>query len=158
MTAPVLGLLTIVGKELVVAGFTQSGGHFAELIGACAAICEARTQGRPIVAVGTTVTRTLEGIAEAQGGLVPGRGQTSVFIRPGWRFRVVDQLLTNFHLPRSTLLMLVAAFLGRERTLEAYAEAGVTQLLIPFLRQGNKHLDSNLENIQPFIEVARSIG
>lgn len=90
---------------------------------ACAAIREARAAGRPVVAVGTTVTRTLEGIAAMHGELVPGAGETSVFIRPGWRFLVVDQLLTNFHLPRSTLLMLVSALLGREQTLGAYAAA-----------------------------------
>jgi len=89
----------------------------------CAAIHKARASGRPVVAVGTTVTRTLEGIVAAHGELVPGGGETSVFIRPGWRFGVVDELLTNFHLPRSTLLMLVSAFMGRERALGAYAEA-----------------------------------
>ena len=90
---------------------------------ACETIHLARREGRAIVAVGTTVTRTLEGVFHAHGALVPGEGETRLFIRPGWRFEVVDQLLTNFHLPRSTLLMLVSALLGKERTLAAYAEA-----------------------------------
>ena len=90
---------------------------------ACETIRAARAQGRPIVAVGTTVTRTLEGVFAAHGELVAGQGETRLFIRPGWRFEVVDQLLTNFHLPRSTLLMLVSALLGKERTMAAYAEA-----------------------------------
>jgi S-adenosylmethionine:tRNA ribosyltransferase-isomerase len=90
---------------------------------ACATIQKARAEGRPIVAVGTTVTRTLEAVVAAHGALVPDAGETRLFIRPGWRFEVVDQLLTNFHLPRSTLLMLVSALLGRERTMAAYAEA-----------------------------------
>lgn len=90
---------------------------------ACETIRTARAEGRPVVAVGTTVTRTLESVAAAHGALVPGSGETRLFIRPGWHFEVVDQLLTNFHLPRSTLLMLVSALLGRDRTMAAYAEA-----------------------------------
>ena len=89
----------------------------------CETIRTARAEGRPVVAVGTTVTRTLESVAAAHGALVPGSGETRLFIRPGWHFEVVDQLLTNFHLPRSTLLMLVSALLGRDRTMAAYAEA-----------------------------------
>jgi S-adenosylmethionine:tRNA ribosyltransferase-isomerase len=76
------------------------------------------------VAVGTTVVRTLEAAARAGGGEVrAGAGATDLFITPGFRFQAVDALLTNFHLPRSTLLMLVSAFAGRERVLAAYAEA-----------------------------------
>ena len=90
---------------------------------ACQVILKARAEGRRIVAVGTTVTRTLEGVAQAHGALIPCEGETRLFIRPGFNFQVVDELMTNFHLPRSTLLMLVSALLGRERTLEAYAEA-----------------------------------
>ena len=83
----------------------------------------ARTEGRRIVAVGTTVVRTLESVAQEDGRVTPGEGETNLFIRPGYRFRGVDALITNFHLPRSTLLMLVSAFAGRERVLAAYAEA-----------------------------------
>ncbi len=74
-------------------------------------------------AVGTTVTRTLESAADDEGKLQSGAGSTSLFIRPGYRFKVIDHLLTNFHLPRSTLLMLVAAFGGYELVKAAYAEA-----------------------------------
>jgi S-adenosylmethionine:tRNA ribosyltransferase-isomerase len=82
----------------------------------------AKTEGRPVTAVGTTVVRTLE--SAWQGGrLRPGWRATSLFIHPGFEFHVVDRLLTNFHLPRSTLLMLVAAFAGRDLIMEAYREA-----------------------------------
>lgn len=82
-----------------------------------------RGEGR-VVAVGTTVVRTLEGAALAHAGAVPPHaGSTEIFLTPGCRFQVVDALLTNFHLPRSTLLMLVSAFAGRKRVLAAYREA-----------------------------------
>jgi S-adenosylmethionine:tRNA ribosyltransferase-isomerase len=88
------------------------------------ALERARAEGRRVVAVGTTVVRTLEAAAARHGGAVPpGDGETDLFIVPGARFQVVTDLVTNFHLPRSTLLMLVAAFAGRESVLEAYAEA-----------------------------------
>ena len=83
-----------------------------------AAIMEARARGARLWAVGTTVVRTLE----ASGGLA-GRGATQIFITPGFTFRVVDHLITNFHLPRSTLLMLVAAFAGYDETMAAYQHA-----------------------------------
>ena len=82
----------------------------------------AQSEGRPIVAVGTTVVRTLETLVRL-GPLAAGSGSTSLLLLPGCEFRVVTDLLTNFHLPRSSLLMLVAAFAGRERTLDAYREA-----------------------------------
>jgi S-adenosylmethionine:tRNA ribosyltransferase-isomerase len=89
-----------------------------------AAIRATRQRGGRIVAVGTTVVRTLESVAGREGGdIVAGRGTTDLFITPGYEFRVVDRLLTNFHLPRSTLLMLVCAFGGREPVLTAYHEA-----------------------------------
>lgn len=78
---------------------------------------------RRVVAVGTTAVRTLEASSSADGRVRAGSGRTDLFIYPGYRFRVVDTLLTNFHLPRSTLLMLVCAFAGRERVLDAYQEA-----------------------------------
>jgi S-adenosylmethionine:tRNA ribosyltransferase-isomerase len=91
---------------------------------AAEAIAIARREGRRIVAVGTTVVRTLESAALAGRGEVrTGEGTTELFIVPGFRFRIVDALLTNFHLPRSTLLLLVAAFAGRDRILAAYREA-----------------------------------
>jgi S-adenosylmethionine:tRNA ribosyltransferase-isomerase len=89
---------------------------------AVAAVAAARARGRRVVAVGTTVVRSLE-TAAADGALVPYHGETSIFITPGFRFRVIDALFTNFHLPESTLLMLVAAFAGRERVLAAYRHA-----------------------------------
>jgi S-adenosylmethionine:tRNA ribosyltransferase-isomerase len=88
------------------------------------AIRRARGEGRRVVAVGTTVVRTLESAALAgDGDVESGSASTDLFITPGFRFQVVDALLTNFHLPRSTLLMLVSAFAGRERVLAAYEEA-----------------------------------
>jgi S-adenosylmethionine:tRNA ribosyltransferase-isomerase len=88
-----------------------------------AAIRRTRARGGRVVAVGTTTTRVLES-RHAGGGLVtPGSGSTDLFLLPGSRFAVVDALLTNFHLPRSSLLLLVAAFAGRERVLAAYAAA-----------------------------------
>ncbi|MDX8401822.1 MAG: S-adenosylmethionine:tRNA ribosyltransferase-isomerase, partial [Mariprofundaceae bacterium] len=89
---------------------------------AATAVNEARSRGGRIVAVGTTSLRALEAAGEG-GRLAVGAGRTSIFIRPGYRFRIVDALLTNFHLPRSTLLMLVAAMAGRRRVLAAYRHA-----------------------------------
>jgi S-adenosylmethionine:tRNA ribosyltransferase-isomerase len=88
------------------------------------AINRALEEGRRVVAVGTTSIRALEHVArERQGRIVAGGGETSLFILPGFEFRVVRALLTNFHIPRSTLLMLVCAFTGRELTLRAYQHA-----------------------------------
>jgi S-adenosylmethionine:tRNA ribosyltransferase-isomerase len=87
-----------------------------------AAVSDARRHGKRIVAIGTTSVRVLESAATDE-GVAAGEGWTGLFILPGYRFRVVDAMLTNFHLPRSTLLMLVSAFAGRERVLAAYAEA-----------------------------------
>ncbi|WP_022654922.1 tRNA preQ1(34) S-adenosylmethionine ribosyltransferase-isomerase QueA [uncultured Desulfovibrio sp.] len=90
------------------------------------AVARAKAKGRPVVAVGTTSVRTLEGVAELCGRVQPYTGWTDIFLYPGRRFRVVDAMLTNFHLPESSLLMLVSAFAGRERMLAAYAEAVAT--------------------------------
>jgi S-adenosylmethionine:tRNA ribosyltransferase-isomerase len=91
----------------------------------CRQVADARRRGAPVVAVGTTSVRALETAADAErpGEIRPLSGETRLFIRPGYAFRVVDALLSNFHAPRSTLLALVAAFAGRRRVLAAYAEA-----------------------------------
>ena len=90
-----------------------------------AQINRARAEGRRVIAVGTTTTRALEDAARRGGGAVaPGRASAEVFIHPGFEFQVIDGLLTNFHLPKSSLLMLVCAFAGRERVLAAYAGGG----------------------------------
>jgi S-adenosylmethionine:tRNA ribosyltransferase-isomerase len=85
-------------------------------------INQAKREGRRIVAVGTTSLRTLEA-ASKDGVLQAGSSRTDIFIYPGYRFQMVDALLTNFHLPQSTLLMLVAALAGKERTMNAYQHA-----------------------------------
>jgi S-adenosylmethionine:tRNA ribosyltransferase-isomerase len=89
------------------------------------ALNRARREGRRVVAVGTTVVRTLESIAREAGGreFAAHSGETSIFISPGFEFKVVRALLTNFHLPQSSLLMLVSAFARREHTLDAYRHA-----------------------------------
>ena len=90
---------------------------------AAQAINQALAAGRRVVAVGTTSVRTLEYVAREHGQVVAGSGEADLFIYPGFPFRVVGAMLTNFHLPKSTLLMLVAAFAGRERVLAAYEHA-----------------------------------
>lgn len=87
------------------------------------AINSARSRGGRLYAVGTTVVRTLESCSGDDGRVRPFRGDTRLFIYPGYRFRVVDRLITNFHLPKSTLLMLVSAFAGRDKVMRAYREA-----------------------------------
>ena len=82
-----------------------------------------REDGGRVWAVGTTVARALESAAREDGTIAAGRAETSLMITPGYSFRVVDRLVTNFHLPRSTLLMLVSAFAGHELTLAAYRYA-----------------------------------
>jgi hypothetical protein len=88
-----------------------------------AAVNLAKAQGRRVFALGTTTTRTLEHAVDAAGRVVAGEGVSDLFIYPGFRFKIVDALITNFHLPRSTLLMLVSAFAGRDFTLTAYRQA-----------------------------------
>ena len=87
------------------------------------AIARAMGQGKRVIAVGTTCVRTLEHAARENGRPIASEGESDLFIYPGYRFQVVDGLVTNFHLPRSTLLMLVSAFAGREQILDAYAAA-----------------------------------
>lgn len=91
-------------------------------VDACEAIANTQARGGRVIAVGTTVVRSLESAAHS-GTLLPFAGETRLFITPGYRFRVVDALLTNFHLPESTLLMLVCAFGGYRETLQAYRHA-----------------------------------
>jgi S-adenosylmethionine:tRNA ribosyltransferase-isomerase len=100
-----------------------------------------RAAGGRLIAVGTTSLRLLESAADASGLIQPFEGDTSIFITPGYRFRAIDGLMTNFHLPRSTLFMLVSALMGLERMQAAYAHAiaadyrfysyGDASLLIP---------------------------
>jgi len=87
------------------------------------AIVDARHRGGRIVAVGTTTVRALESAAAEAAHVRPGAGETDLVVVPGFRFRVVDALVTNFHLPRSSLLLLVSAFGGRENVLAAYRKA-----------------------------------
>ncbi len=97
--------------------------RFAIPPGTASAVAAARREGRRVVAIGTTALRALESAADDDGAINAGSGATDLFIYHPFRFRVVDALITNFHLPRSTLLMLVCAFAGRERVLDAYKEA-----------------------------------
>ena len=87
---------------------------------AAASFNAVRDSGHKVWAVGTTSARTLETVATPDGSLHASAGETDLFIRPGYTFRAVDRLITNFHLPRSTLLMLVAAFAGYDLAMEAY--------------------------------------
>ncbi|KAB2951256.1 tRNA preQ1(34) S-adenosylmethionine ribosyltransferase-isomerase QueA [Heliorestis acidaminivorans] len=87
------------------------------------AIKKARQEGRRVIAVGTTVVRTLESVATFEGEIKATSGWTNIFIYPGYQFKVIDGLITNFHLPRSTLLMLVSAFTDRDTIIAAYEEA-----------------------------------
>lgn len=97
--------------------------HYEVPADTAAAINRAVSEGRRVVAVGTTTTRTLESVATAEGRVTAGAGSTALFIVPGHRFRVVTGLITNFHLPESSLLLLVSAFAGRESALAAYRHA-----------------------------------
>lgn len=88
-----------------------------------AAVLAAKREGRPVVAVGTTAARTLEGVVREAGEITAFAGQTDIFIRPGYTFRVLDGMVTNFHLPGSSLVIMLAALAGRRRLLAAYAQA-----------------------------------
>ncbi|MFW6053039.1 MAG: tRNA preQ1(34) S-adenosylmethionine ribosyltransferase-isomerase QueA [Desulfosalsimonas sp.] len=97
--------------------------HYSISTEAAEKINRARRQNKPIVAVGTTSVRTLEYAADPKGDIRAGHGACDLFIYPGYRFKIVDAMITNFHLPKSTLLMLVSAFAGRQNILSAYREA-----------------------------------
>jgi S-adenosylmethionine:tRNA ribosyltransferase-isomerase len=86
-------------------------------------INETKRNGKRVIAIGTTSCRTIESRADENGFVQSGAGKTDIFIFPGYKFKIMDGLLTNFHLPESTLIMLVSAFAGREKTLAAYEEA-----------------------------------
>ncbi len=89
----------------------------------CAAIADTKARGKRVIAVGTTGVRALEAVFAKFGQLQPYHGETDIFIKPGYTFNVIDAMITNFHLPESTLLMLVSAFAGYEHTMAAYAHA-----------------------------------
>lgn len=97
--------------------------HYQVSLEAAEKINRAREAGGRIICVGTTSCRTLESAADEEGKVRPGSGDTDIYIYPGYRFKVLDALITNFHLPESTLVMLVSALAGREQVLEAYEEA-----------------------------------
>ncbi len=97
--------------------------HYEVPVQTADAINSARAAGGRVVAVGTTTVRTLESSADADGRVMPGTGWTSIFIYPGYVFRAVDVMVTNFHLPKSTLIMMVSAFAGHEFVLDAYRQA-----------------------------------
>ena len=86
-------------------------------------INQAKKEGRPILAVGTTSVRTLESACDENGIVKAGTSSTHIFMYPGYKFKVIDQMFTNFHTPESTLIMLVSAFAGREHILNAYQKA-----------------------------------
>jgi len=110
-------------QESDIANHRMDSEDFALSEAAAAAINDRRQAGGRVWAVGTTVARTLETCAGARGMIIPGAGQTHLFVHPPFAFQAVDRLLTNFHLPRSTLLMLVCAFGGYERVMAAYRAA-----------------------------------
>ena len=88
-----------------------------------AKVANAKAEGRPVLAVGTTRVRTLESASDENGRLIPGTRGTNIFMYPGYKFKVVDQMFTNFHTPESTLIMLVSAFAGKENIMSAYSQA-----------------------------------
>ena len=109
--------------------------HFVITPEAADMINKTKDSGGRIISVGTTSTRTLESAADDSGHIKPVTSDTSIFIYPGYGFKVVDALITNFHLPESTLIMLVSAFAGREKVLNAYREALVSVMLCLSVKQ-----------------------
>ncbi len=116
------GTFRPVGQEQLATGKLHSE-RFVLPEATASAIASTKARGGRVIAVGTTTTRVLESQALPEGGVAAGEGSTEIFIYPGVPFQVIDGLLTNFHLPKSSLLLLVAAFAGRERILSAYEEA-----------------------------------
>lgn len=110
-------------KEDIITDHKMHGEHYEVTEQAAAAINKAKAEGRRIVAVGTTSVRTLESATDDDGILKAGSGETHIFIYPPYKFKCVDALITNFHLPESTLVMLVAALVGREKILSLYETA-----------------------------------
>lgn len=110
-------------KEDIITDHKMHGEHYEVTESAAAAINKAKAEGRRIVAVGTTSVRTLESATGDDGILKAGSGETHIFIYPPYKFKCVDALITNFHLPESTLVMLVAALVGREKILDLYKTA-----------------------------------
>ncbi len=110
-------------KEDIITDHKMHGEHYEVTEQAAASINKAKAEGRRIVAVGTTSVRTLESATGDDGIIKAGSGETHIFIYPPYKFKCVDALITNFHLPESTLVMLVAALVGREKILELYKTA-----------------------------------
>lgn len=110
-------------KEDIITDHKMHGEHYEVTESAAAAINKAKAEGRRIIAVGTTSVRTLESATGDDGILKAGSGETHIFIYPPYKFKCVDALITNFHLPESTLVMLVAALVGREKILDLYKTA-----------------------------------
>lgn len=110
-------------KEDVITNHKMHSEYYEVSEAAAAAINRAKAEGRRVIAVGTTSVRTLESAADENGAVRAGSGNTQIFIYPPYRFRSVDALITNFHLPESTLIMLVAALTGREKVLQLYETA-----------------------------------
>lgn len=110
-------------KEEIITDHKMHGEHYEVTEQAAFAINKAKAEGRRVIAVGTTSVRTLESAAGDDGTIKAGSGETHIFIYPPYRFKCVDALITNFHLPESTLVMLVAALVGREKILDLYKTA-----------------------------------
>ncbi len=106
-----------------IAQHTMHSEYFEVTAETAAAITQTKQQGGRVISVGTTPMRTLESIATEDGVIAAATGWTDIFIYPGFKFKVVDGLITNFHLPKSTLIMLVSALAGRENVLNAYQAA-----------------------------------
>ncbi len=110
-------------KEDIITDHKMHSEYFSVSQSAADKINRAKSEGRRVIAVGTTSVRTLESATDQNGVVIPQSGNTQIFIYPPYKFKCVDALITNFHLPESTLIMLVAALSGREKILEIYREA-----------------------------------